>query len=304
MLHEMASKKNAEILLYLEDNPGRDKSKPYYFSSFIKIAALFIMLLGGALAFLFISGKKQKSNSTVAIVRTNIYKTPAGEKKVFILPDGSKVILNAASELTLASDFGKMERSVMLTGEAFFEVTHNKSIPFLVKTDHFQIKVLGTKFNVKAYPREQNEATLIQGSIELQLNNGTKKAVRLKPDQKLIVGENYPLVQAKAIRQNIDKQSEQVEIEPVKKPDGDVEQIRETAWTQNRLVIDNQSFSSLQPMLERWFNINIVFEDEESKAYIFTATFEKETPKEVFSALQLSYPFHFSIKNRTIYVGK
>ena len=102
----------------------------------------------------------------------------------------------------------------------------------------------------------------------------------------------------------LDKQPEQVKIEPVKKPDGDVEQIHETAWTQNRLVIDNQSFLSLQPMLERWFDINIVFKDEESKAYVFTATFEKETPEEVFSALQLSYPFHFSIKNKTIYVSK
>jgi transmembrane sensor len=95
-----------------------------------------------------------------------------------------------------------------------------------------------------------------------------------------------------------------VKIEPVKKPDGDIEQIHETAWTQNRLVIDNQSFLSLQPMLERWFDINIVFKDEESKAYVFTATFEKETPEEVFSALQLSYPFHFSIINKTIYVSK
>ena len=304
MLHEMVSKKNAKILQYLEDNPGSHKVKLYYFGAFLKIAALFVLLLGSALAFLFISGKKQKTNSTVAIARTNIYKTPAGEKKIFILPDGSKIILNAASELTLAPDFGKTDRRVTLTGEAFFEVTHNKNLPFLVNTYHFQIKVLGTKFNVKAYPREQNEATLIQGSIELQLNNSTKKAVQLKPDQKLIVGDNYSPVQTKAIGQMIDTPPERVEIKPVKKTDGNVEQIHETAWTQNRLVIDDQSFLSLQPMLERWFNINIVFEDEESKAYLFTATFENETPEEVFSALQLSYPFHFSIKNRTIYVRK
>jgi len=158
----------------------------------MKIAAVFVLFLGSiAAAYLFNSGRTQKSNSNVAIVNNNNYKTLAGEKRIFILPDKTRVILNAASELVLAADFGKTERSVTLTGEAFFEVSHNKNLPFLVNTNNFQVKVLGTKFNVKAYPHEPNEATLIQGSIELHLNNSTKKAVLLKPDEKLIAGENY-----------------------------------------------------------------------------------------------------------------
>ena len=293
MLHEMTSEKNTEISQYVDTLSESKKIKHGYFSIFVKIAALFVLLLGSIAAFLFISGRKQKSNSLVAISTSNDYKTPPGEKRVFILPDKSKVILNAASELVLAAEFGKTERSVTLTGEAFFEVAHNKDLPFLVNTNNFQIKVLGTKFNVKAYPHEQNEATLVQGSIELHLNNSTKKAVLLKPDEKLIAGENYYPQHATAIQQHTVKESGQVAVEAVKKPGGDIEKIYETAWTQNRLIIDNQSFLSLQPMLERWFNISIVFNDEESKAYVFTATFEKETPEEVFSALQLSYPFHF-----------
>jgi ferric-dicitrate binding protein FerR (iron transport regulator) len=303
MLHEMTSKKNKEISQYIEPAFG-SKIRYGHFNTLIRIVAVLVLLFSGIAVFLFISGRKQKSNSFVEISSIKSYKTSPGEKSVFILPDRSKVILNSASELVLTPAFGKTERSVTLTGEAFFEVTHNKDIPFLVNTNRFQIKVLGTKFNVKSYPNEQNETTLIQGSIELHLNNSAKKAVRLRPDEKLIVGKNYYPHQNKVMQQNIDKSSEVVKIEPVKKPDGNVEKIHETAWIQNRLVIDNQSFSSLELMLERWFNINIVFKDEESKEYVFTATFENETPEEVFSALQLSYPFHFSIENKTIYVSR
>ena len=304
LLCEMVDQKHPEISRYVESAFERRKIDHNNFSTFIKIAAVFVLFLGGIAAYLVITGRTQKSNSNVATANNKNYKTLAGEKRTFILPDKTRVILNAASELVLAEDFGKTERSVTLTGEAFFEVSHNKNLPFLVNTHNFQVKVLGTKFNVKAYPQEPNEATLIQGSIELHLNNSNKKAVLLKPDEKLIAGEKYYPRQVTSPQQRMDKKPEQVKIEPVRKPDGDAEQIHETAWTQNRLVIDNQSFLSLQPMLERWFDIHIVFKDEESKAYVFTAAFEKETPEEVFLALQLSYPFHFSIKNKTIYVSK
>lgn len=304
MLYEMSIEKNAEISDYIETSSGNSKIKQGNFSIFIRIAALFILIAGGVAVFLFNTGNKKENQPLAATPTNKIYKTSPGEKKTFILPDQSKVILNAASELVLAAGFGKTERSVTLSGEAFFEVTHHQDLPFLVHTNEFLIKVLGTKFNVKAYPREKNEATLLQGSIELHLNNINKKAVQLKPDEKLIAGENYNADHSATIPENADNATRPMEIAPVKIPDGDVKQLHETAWTQNRLVIDNQSFLSLQPMLERWFDINIVFKDEESKAYVFTATFEKETPAEVFSALQLSYPFHFSIQNKTIYVSK
>src|SRR5690606_16401579 len=120
-----------------------------------------------------------KKSKTLKIV------TPYGGQYQLTLGDGTKVWLNAGSELTYKSDFGREERSVSVKGEVYFDVAENKSKPFYVINDDQRIKVLGTAFNVKAYP-EDNQVTTTLERGALQVNSNSQIHL-LKPNQQLIL---------------------------------------------------------------------------------------------------------------------
>ena len=115
-------------------------------------------------------------------------------KSEIALPDGSKVWLNAESRLTYPKSFsGICTRHVYLTGEAYFDVTENKSQPFIVETSNLQIKVLGTVFNVKSYDGEKNiETTLVKGSVLIEgtAADPNLKPILLKEDERAILPES------------------------------------------------------------------------------------------------------------------
>ncbi len=109
---------------------------------------------------------------------------PAGQRAQITLADGTKIWLNAKSTLTYASNFGRNDRNVVLDGEAYFEVSPNKDIPFYVHTEHNQIKVVGTSFNVCAY-KGTNEfnTTLVEGIVDIYKADGQQRLVRLTKDE-------------------------------------------------------------------------------------------------------------------------
>jgi ferric-dicitrate binding protein FerR (iron transport regulator) len=112
-----------------------------------------------------------------------------GKTSRMILSDQTEVWLNAGSRLIYPAVFEGGKRKVQLQGEAFFKVSHDKTKPFIVETNHSSIKVLGTTFNVKAYPDEKCEETvLVEGSVSLSLGNTfLSRDVLLKPDQRVVV---------------------------------------------------------------------------------------------------------------------
>ncbi len=98
----------------------------------------------------------------------NIMSTPKGGQYRLVLPDGSKVWLNSASSLKYPTVFNGKERIVELIGEGYFEIKENKAKPFIVKADKEEIRVLGTQFNVNAYPDEPSQKTsLLEGSVKI-----------------------------------------------------------------------------------------------------------------------------------------
>jgi transmembrane sensor len=116
----------------------------------------------------------------------NTITTPRGGQYQLILPDGTRVYLNAASTIIFPSRYAGNTRSVSLVGEAYFEVAKNAKQPFLVTTKGQQLKVLGTHFNVSAYPHEQLKTTLAEGSVELTSSLSSLKQL-LKPDQQALL---------------------------------------------------------------------------------------------------------------------
>lgn len=148
----------------IANDPGNvELTRKRFFISAIRIAAsiLFLMTLAFAARY-FISGSKlTKVTATEKMVATPV-----------VLPDNSKVFLNAGSTIIYPKNFGSKSRDIELKGEAFFEVARNEKIPFIIHTSNAQVKVLGTSFNVNAYHANDSIQVIVQsGTVELSDNN-------------------------------------------------------------------------------------------------------------------------------------
>lgn len=231
------------------------------------------------------------------------FSTAKGEKKTFFLPDNTKLYLGAGSTLRMEKGFGKNNRAVYLSGEALFDVTHNKDLPFIVHCRKYDVKVLGTLFNVRAYPEDDlSETSLIRGKVEISLKNNSKKIV-LKPDQKAIIGNKADNLVLENNKQEAGQANEKITVSPLSHSTIDSAAV-EIAWTRGRLEIVNESFEEIRNKLERWYNVKIIFADEEVSRYTFTATFADENIGQVLKALQYSYHFTYTTEGETITIYK
>jgi ferric-dicitrate binding protein FerR (iron transport regulator) len=208
------------------------------------------------------------------VTNTTAYVTT---KKTYILPDGSVITLRENGQLAFSTN----NREVTLEGEAFFDIKHNGSpIPFIVHTQTADITVLGTTFNVSAYPGKETSTTLFRGKIAVNPKAQPEKKIILVPDQQLILPQT-PVAQYK--------------ITPL---------VNKKAWVRNRLEIDNEPLEEIAKKLEKWYGIPVIFSDESVKSYRYSGTFESENVLKALEALQLSYPFNFKVNNNVIIISK
>lgn len=122
-----------------------------------------------------------------ATVGENTVEVPKGQRASLMLSDGTKIWLNSQSKLIYPTQFSDKERNVRLEGEAFFDVAHKEHLPFVVHSPLLAIKVLGTKFNVKAYFDEKSVVTLAEGKVEVETND-CKNRLTLKPNEQVSIG--------------------------------------------------------------------------------------------------------------------
>lgn len=215
-------------------------------------------------------------------------------RKTVVLPDGSVVTLHKNSTIILSGTFDKSDRDITLTGEAFFDVKH-KTVPFIVHTSAMNVEVLGTAFNVSAYPEHPSEASLFRGKILVSLNSNAARQIILSPNEKLILP---PANDEKITAKNKEYRIVPLSVDPVDhKP-------RETAWLRSRLMIEDESLETIAGKLEQWYGIQISFADSQVKAYRYSGTFENETVMKALEALQLSYPFNFRVEDNRIIISK
>jgi transmembrane sensor len=177
-------------------------------------------------------------SSSNAATAYNTITTPNGKQFRVVLPDGTKVCLNAGSMLQFPVAFTGSERVVALTGEAYFEVAQQVSQPFKLKVrDQLEIAVLGTGFNVNAYTNEQSIATtLVQGAIRVSLTREDTHPVVLKPGQQ-VRWENHQLTMM---------------------PDAHVESA--IAWKNGLFNFEGVGLREMMRQLERWYNLEVVYE--------------------------------------------
>ncbi len=133
------------------------------------------------------TGEIQYTHAENAPVEQHTVKTPRGGQINFLLPDGTKVWLNAESSVSFASNMGTGDRFVKMTGEVYFEVAKSAGRHFVVEGQFGQIEVLGTKFNVNTYDAKETTAALLSGAIRLQTKEGS---VHMQPDQTTTIAAN------------------------------------------------------------------------------------------------------------------
>ena len=223
-----------------------------------------------------------------------------GSRSEILLSDGTRVRLNAGSRLVYPQQFSGASREVTLEGEAFFEVTQNARAPFLVHAGKIKVRVLGTRFNIKAYKEDADiETTLISGKVQVVLNDDEEKKITLSPREKLTV-VNKPETDADKVRVP-DVSNElryQVQVLPVTPNNSYVE----TAWLSNRIVLSNDDFEDVARQLERKYNVTIYFDNGALKQERMSAVFEKEDISQVLKILKMTTGFNYSINGNEIHL--
>ncbi|MCC8408178.1 DUF4974 domain-containing protein [Mucilaginibacter sp. UR6-1] len=209
----------------------------------------------------------------------NTFSTPKGGQYNIILPDGTRVFLNAASTLTYPSYFSGSERLVSLTGEAYFEVAKNKSMPFRVRSQGQTVEVLGTHFNINAYADEQSiKTTLLEGAVKV-LNNTS--SVTITPGQQAVVTGN-------TITRH------------------DVDTGEETAWKDGVFAFEDADLRSVMRQISRWYDVDVVYDDNLPDDKFYGEISRNSKLSEVFKILELNN-FKFRINGKTVtvsYAGK
>jgi transmembrane sensor len=274
------------------------------------IAASILVLIGISLYF----GSETRRLSCVEQMVHEIH-VPLGSRTSITLPDGTHVWLNAGSSLTYNAGFGRRNRDVSLVGEAYFDVREQKSIPMMVQTRDLNIRVMGTKFNVKSYPEEnKTETTLVSGQIEVLMSSGgdPTRTIMLARNQRLIythdknsvVFENATKSEHADVMTEEDKAPERLAVRP-----GIVlSNVRNTheyvSWKDGKLVFRSEPLKTLVPKLERFYNVNIYFKDASIQEHLYSGTLKDVTIEEVLRGISVTSGIRFEIEKNQITLSK
>jgi ferric-dicitrate binding protein FerR (iron transport regulator) len=228
-----------------------------------------------------------------------------GERKFYRLKDGTEIWLNGESQLEYNKSYGHSNRDVKLSGEAYFNVAKNKKLPFHVDSYGNRIEVLGTQFNVRAYPEEQKmETSLIEGKVNLQIkDNGKYRHYIMLPGDKIEVTN----IMSNSMRisknhQNTSSENTKVIIDMKKATATDGEQL-DILWTKNKLVFQNDPLELMAKKMERWYNKTVVIENEKLMNESFTGVFEEKTCKDLLDLLiKTGVNLHYTEKQDSILI--
>lgn len=204
---------------------------------------------------------------------------PKGGEYQVVLADGTKVWLNSASRLIYPQSFMGKERRVVLSGEAFFDVTHDAERPFVVETSRMNVKVLGTRFNVNDYDdNEEVSTTLVNGSVEII--SGDQQAFRLVPGEQAYGKEN-----------ELEKREVNVRLY--------------TSWIDGKFLFNNTELEEIAKQISRWYDVEIFFSSESVKKVRFTGAIVKFKPLEdLVRMIESTSQVRFSVKGRTIVISE
>lgn len=210
----------------------------------LKVAAVVaVTLLGSYFYYQASLEKEMMAMQTISV--------PAGQRINLTLSDGTNVWLNARTSLSYPMKFSKKNRQVVLDGEAYFEVAKDKSKPFIVQTDKYNVEVLGTTFDVEAYAETgEFETTLMSGSVKVASAANPEEAMTLKPDNKVYLKDGQLLVTT-------------------------VDDYNPYRWKEGLICFKNESFVSIMKDFEKYYGLTIRVNNKNVQKYVYTGKFRQ-----------------------------
>ncbi len=247
------------------------------------MAILSIVVLFSVCLALFYHNKNTPAESVPWVTKEAAY----GQKSVVALTDGSKVFLNSGSSISYPIKFLPEVREIVLEGEAFFEVEKDAARPFVVRTGEITTKVLGTSFNIQAFRGKQISVTVASGKVEVAaesdsaLPGGKVKRVVLNPMQQAVFKDEELTTT-------------------------DVDLTKFLAWKNNTLRFDDASIADVATELERWYNVDIEFENDKILNCRINGQFKDQSLVSVLKSIQYMYNINYrnSTQNQIILYGK
>lgn len=249
------------------------RKKISLFSIIQRIAAILLLPVIIISAYYIFSEKTSRKQFATVY---NTAETPLGMRSSLILPDGTKVWLNAGSKLSYPVLFSDKLRAVSLEGEAYFEVKKDKKWPFLVHSGNMNIVVSGTTFNCNAYPEnDEIQTILVEGQVTVA-NESVTVTKELLPNELAIFSKS-------------NQQISKIKINPEKY----------IAWKSGKLMFREDKMNLVVEKLQRWYNVEFEIKDKEIADYIYTATFIDESLDQVLKMLSLSAPIRYIVSVRS-----
>lgn len=245
-----------------------------------QIAATAAILFGLAYYFIeqtYINHTEQEVSKVYQVTR----QTERGQQKKIILPDGTSVLMNASTSLTYSSDFGREKREVVLNGEAYFDVTHNPDVEFIVKSGNISTVVHGTAFNIYAYPNEEViNVALERGSVAIHGNEGLHEdPVFIRPGEKLAVTGNL----SNSVKSKFNY-------------------IEEFGWKERVLVFKDSGINEFINKLERWYNVDISVVGSSDEDWKINGLFKKQGLENVLEGLEFARKVKYTVKEDKVII--
>lgn len=203
---------------------------------------------------------------------------PTGEKMTLMLADGTKIIANSRTIVRYPKHFKSDYREVYVKGEAYFDVAHDAEHPFLVHSDNFRVKVLGTKFNVNNYDASDSKVVLVQGAVELKTTNNDR--VRMKPSE-LVNLQEGSFAEKRVVNTE-----------------------EYTCWMQGMINLDGESVESVSQRLSHYYGVTILFDDEMSADRFYGKLVLSDHVSETLKAIETMTQTRIEIHGDTIYLVK
>ncbi|MBW8199869.1 FecR family protein [Flagellimonas abyssi] len=269
--------KARHVAKLLKEGEGKNKldTKRKFADWYKYVGYAACVLLMVALAYTLVSPNEQLEEK---YSQTILASTSIGENKTITLSDGTKVTLNANTTFSYPEKFSEESRDVSLQGEAFFDVAHNPEKPFKVATGNgMNIQVLGTVFNVKSYPEDQNvETTLVSGKVKV-VEEQNQKTVVLAPSQRA----TYVKDADKLIVDN-------------------VQTTKFTAWREGKLIYDETPIRQVISDLKRKYKVDISVESPGIMDYKYTGEFDNLGIEQILDLFEVSSPILYKMHNNQI----